>query len=392
MKSIREQVQKAIVPIGQEVIDVSIAKGRVVSETIKSPVDFPSYAESLRDGYVITDPPGADATSDKYKLIGEIAAGTTDIPKLADSCCCRIFTGGVIPEGGERVVPFEHCIERSGFLTVEDQADSSKRSYIRAKGSDVKKGTEIVAAGESLDSEQIALLLALHVQSVSVSRLPIVASYCTGSELLQPGGAPEKGMKTSVNGWILADQLPKYGGTLMRSGLLRDDYQVLEKTLDDAADGSMDVVVTTGGMGPGKYDLVKRAFLAVGGDVVLESLPIRPGKSIFLGILNNVIFVGLPGPPHAVRTLINEFVGPLLLLMQGATNCWPNVIEAALLHDLRKNPPVTTYKSGILSFQNGRCKVRLAGVGETANCYVILEPSTSGSLREGDTVQLHLIR
>lgn len=391
MKNIRELVENSIIPIGQETIDVFIAKGRVTGLDIKAPRDYPLHDETVRDGFVVADPVGVQECSAGYRISGEIAAGATDIPALFPGAAYRIYTGAVIPEGGTRVVPFEACHEDGDILTVNQQAVGQNQRYIRKKGSVVTRDDVLVEQGVILQSEHIGLLASLTVESIRVSRLPIVAYYCTGSELVEPGVGVSKGMKSSINGWILDDLLPCFGGTIKRSGLLPDEHSTLESMFVEATDGSMDLVVTTGGMGPGKYDLVKSAFLSAGGEVITDSLPMRPGKSLLIGKLNGVIVMALPGPPQAVRTLIAELVGPVLLLMQGGRKCWPEPVEGEILHDIDGSKEgIVKCRSGVFTLRNGRCYVRETAVSEPASCIIVLSPEQK-RVAKGEKVTVHLL-
>lgn len=391
MKDFKEIVEDSISPIGQEQIEVVIAKGRITADEVIASCDDPPYDEAIRDGYVVAHPNDGEDTFGGYRVCGEIAAGTTEIPALPPGMACRIFTGAVIPEGGTHVVPFEICTEKEGILTYDKHDEVGNAGFIRNKGSRVRKNQTLIQRGVVLESAHIELLVSLGVAKIWASRLPIVACYCTGSELVEVGTDTCKGEKSSINGWILDDLLPGFGGTIKRSGLLPDDGLAIESMLVEATDGSMDMVVTTGGMGPGKYDLVMAAFLRAGGKVILSSLPMRPGKSILLGVLNGVVVVALPGPPQAVRTLIHEFVGPLLLLMQGARRCWPEPVKAELLHDLQLRPGKwVKCRGGVISYKQGRCYVRLADGLEPETC-IIVTSSEQKTVATGELVVVHLL-
>ena len=144
-------------------------------------------------------------------------------------------------------------------------------------------------------------------------------------------------------------------------------------------------------MGPGKYDLVEKAFVAAGGRVIFNALALRPGKSILFGSLGRAIFFGLPGPPYAVRTLLHELVGPALLAMQGAKDAGPKRVQAHLLHPVEvKDHNVLQLQDGMLLLEGGRCSVRLAGRLEIANCHILLHPG-HGRYAEGDLVDVHLV-
>jgi len=174
--------------------------------------------------------------------------------------------------------------------------------------------------------------------------------------------------------------------------LLRDHEQALLEMFSKADELSCDLLVTTGGIGPGKYDLVRGAFLASGGEIFLDSLPMRPGKSILFGKIGTTILIALPGPPKAVRTLVDEVVGPILLLLQGKNGCWPEAVHATMLNEVSENrTSVTRYRSGVLSFDSGKCVVRSVGGMEPANCFLLIPPGQKKTIT-GDKVTVHMCR
>ena len=143
-------------------------------------------------------------------------------------------------------------------------------------------------------------------------------------------------------------------------------------------------------MGPGKYDLVKQAFIEAGGEVIFTSLKMRPGKSVLFGTLGNTLFFGLPGPPPAVQTLFNMLVGPTLLAMQGGRAPWPQKVQAYLHHSIKpERHDVLRLKDGMITMEGGKCKVRFTQKLELPDCYILL-PSGKDYYPEGELVDVYL--
>jgi len=150
------------------------------------------------------------------------------------------------------------------------------------------------------------------------------------------------------------------------------------------------VVISTGGLGPGKYDLVKDAFSKAGGRVVMTTMGMRPGKSLLFGVLGKTLYFGLPGPPAAVQTLLHVLIAPILLALQGVKEQLPQKSQAYLRHDIElKRDDVLRLKDGILSFERGICAVRLAERFELSNCYILLQSGQPGYL-EGQLIDVYL--
>jgi len=390
MEKARNIIAANIITLPIENISIHHASGRIAAEDISAEYDIPFCDESLRDGYVVPFTSESEEGDSVFPIVGEIAAGSEKVDRLLPGSSCRIYTGGLIPEGGSRVVPYEKCDENDGTVRIAKKVLQSDRLFIRRKGSEIRRGEVLVCKGSRLCLDQLVLLASVGIQEIPVYSQPRVVCFCTGSELLQTGNQLVKGKKISTNSFLLESMIPLYGGRVDKCSILPDDSILLKNMFDGLQEKHVDVVISTGGMGPGKYDLVKDAFCAAGGKIILNSLPMRPGKSILLGKLKDMYFIALPGPPHAVRTLLSEFVGPLVLMLQRASVCWPKSFQASLEHSchirLQKGIQV---KSGILSVVNGRCLVRLAKRLEVASCNIVFAADRE-DYKKGDLVEVHL--
>lgn len=151
-----------------------------------------------------------------------------------------------------------------------------------------------------------------------------------------------------------------------------------------------DLIISTGGMGRGQYDLVEESFLKAGGEVIYNRLAQQPGKRSLFGRIDDTFFFGLPGPPTAVLTLMHAIVGPTLLQMQGAHNSRPVTIAARLSEPLTcRHPGLMQLQGGILSYRDGTCSVRPAARLESPNCYLLLDAGRT-SWQKGETVTVEL--
>ena len=373
-----------------ETVEVHAAASRVVSEDVLALVDCPPFSESLRDGYVLTPNGRREAEGYFYPVVGEIAAGNGNIGHLKPGSACRIFTGGLVPEGGTRVVPQEQCYEVDGGVQVSEVAMASERLYITKAGSKVACGERVVGKGTRLEIDHLTLLTAVGVRQVQVASRPRVACYCTGSELVAMGGCLAIGQKLSLNSLLFQNLIPCYGGVLTRQDIISDNQRATKELFDSIQEGGYDLAVSTGGMGPGKYDLVKKAFSDAGGKIILQTLPMQPGRSILFGTLGDTVFIALPGPPNAVRTLINEIIGPVLLMMQGAQRCRPVTLQARMTHNYRtRKTDLLQIKGGVIAVEQGGCTVHLADYLEPISCFVLL-PAGIKEFRQGDMVEVHL--
>jgi len=386
-----EQLLQNLPPLGTERISLGKSFDRVVSQEVHSNLDLPGYNESLRDGFAIhKDFVLASDGSGIFKIIGEIAAGENRDIETGRQQAFAIMTGAEVPKDFIRVVPKELCNVEGGFISVPDRFLRAGRDFIKPKASVTKAGNLMVPAGVVLAPEHLAQLAAVGVDHVRVFRRPKVCFFCTGKELVASKGELKTGQKISSNQYLLSGLVNKFGGECHDLGIVDDNALQLKRVLSAIDLKSFDLVVSTGGTGPGKFDLIGQAFRDIGGHLHCTTLGMRPGKSIIMGRLAETIFCGLPGPPAAVETLLYEVVGPILLKLQGVRGVCPEVIQAYLEDDLEvKSREVVQIKSGVYKIKKGKCWVSRVGTEEYSTCNVVVPPGTK-VLNAGQLVDVHL--
>jgi molybdopterin molybdotransferase len=358
---------------------------RLPVESLRAGRPLPGYDQSTRDGFVIVGaglPSGDEST---FRIEGEIRAGTTGRHTVRPATACRIMIGGLIPARGARVLPQEDCRERDGILSVANAVLQRRATFIRRKGSEIRRGRVVVPAGTSILPDHQVLLAAAGHSRVLVHCRPRVAFFCTGSELVASAAEVEDGLKVSGNRYLLHGLIRLSGGLPRYLGTAADSYEDLAAALGRIDRDATEVIITTGGMGPGRYDLLEQAFAAAGGEVVYRSLSVRPGKATLFGRLGPSLFFGLPGPPPAVRVLFHELVGPALLLLQGMRKGGPQGIKASLQEE------VVLKEKGVLNLKGGIRKggsVRLAGKVEVPDCSILF-PGHRMRFKQGEMVEVH---
>jgi molybdopterin molybdotransferase len=370
-----------------EEVSLEEALMRLPAEPLRAGIPLPGYDQSTRDGFVIADAGIRDGDGCSFRIEGEIRAGTTGRHTLRPGTACQIMTGGLIPARGVRVLPQEDCRERDGVLLVSDAVLQQRATFIRRKGSEICKGRVVLPAGTPILPDHQVLLAATGHSRVLVHHRPRVAFFCTGSELVTSAAEVEDGLKVSGNRYLLDGLIRVTGGIPRYLGTAADSGEDLAAALGRIARDATEVIITTGGMGPGRYDLLEKAFVAAGGEVVYRSLSFRPGKATLFGLLGPSLFFGLPGPPPAVRVLFHELVGPALLLLQGMRKGGPQGIKASLLEE------VVLKEKGVLNLKGGMQKgasVRLAGKIEAPDCYILF-PGHRKSFKKGEMVEVHLV-
>ncbi len=366
------------------------AAGRVAAETLAAPRPVPAFARSAMDGFAVRSrdlATATPATPARLPVVGEIAAGTTAIHRLEPGQARRIMTGGAIPPGADQVVPLEGCREEGGTLFVPHPGRPGL--HIRAKGTDCARGKAIVRAGHRIAPEHLALLAEAGLDQVPVHRPPRVGVLCTGSELLEPGTPPLQGQIIGGNRFLLAALIRRAGGDPVDLGLVADHQDATLAAIDAAAAAGLDLLVTTGGMGPGKYDLMSTMLARREARILYHALRVRPGKATIFALLGDLPLFALPGPPPAVRILFNETVAPALAKAQGRKRPLPPPLRARL------SEPLSLRESGLLNLKGGvflwrpeGFMVRPATRAEAIDT-VILIPPHRRRLAAGESVTTH---
>jgi molybdopterin molybdotransferase len=300
----RRQLLGRARPSAGETIGLADAVGRVlVDPRVIARVDVPPFANSAMDGFAIraADAPGP------LKLVGEVAAGASELPAVAAGTAVRIMTGAPMPPGADSVVPLEEADEGPAGVTVPDHVQNGR--HVRDAAHDTRSGDEICLPG-ALTPAGIAVLASIGIGSVDVRRRPTVAVLSTGDELVGPGEELRPGQIHDANTPALAAAVVEAGGqpvVLPRAG---DDRATIERSLAEAAAGA-DVVVTSGGVSVGRHDHV-RSVLEERGELGFWRIAVQPGKPLAVGELDGTTVIGLPGNPVSALVIFELFVRPFI--------------------------------------------------------------------------------
>lgn len=388
--SIRDLIAGYASSLKEGAVCISDALFRISTQHLQARISVPNYDQSIRDGFVLAYGGYRDGLGREFPVIGEAPAGKVIQIVQASGTACRIMTGGMIPEGGTRVVPQEDCLEADGMVMVPAPALQRKNTYIQKKGEQIAEGEVLVEAGTILQPEHLALLAAGGYSKIEVFARPRVGFFSTGSELVDSAEQLVPGLKISANRPLLAGLIKQFLADGEDLGIVGDTWEELQYIFARIQSAGFDVVISTGGMGPGKYDLLEEAFCQAGGEVIFRSLAMRPGRSTLFGRLGRALFFGLPGPPEAVRTLMNELVGPTLLRLQGVKESDPVTLQARLEQRMEmRNTDVLHIKAGILTFRNGLFSVRPTGRLEIPSCFILFPPERN-VYEAGSEVEVHL--
>ncbi|OQX18191.1 MAG: hypothetical protein BWK76_08330 [Desulfobulbaceae bacterium A2] len=382
-----------LVPVGTERVMLTEAAGRVTPVAIRCQHPHPAFHQSTRDGFALgpVAPSLSSPQLTRFRLVGEVAAGSLHPPRLGTGKAVRIMTGALLPEGAVGVMPLELCREQAGQVEIATSALQESARHICRRGSTLAAGSLLVPAGTPVAPEHLPLLAENGHHLLTVRRRPLVALLSSGSELVAPGTTPLPGQKVSGNGLLLHALVEKAGGRCHDLGTVIDRVEELTAALGRALESGADLIVTTGGMGPGRYDLMEEVFERLDGAIIYRSVAVRPGKATLFGYLAGRPFFALPGPPPAVRLLFQELVTPALRRLLGLRRVLPQTLTATLSDAIAlRQRGVLNLKGGLLSPQADSFSVRPTQAHEAASA-VILLPGRTQLFPAGSRVQVHLI-
>jgi molybdopterin molybdotransferase len=323
-------VLERVTPLEAEAVPLESAAGRVLAEDARSAVDLPPFDASAMDGFALraADTPGS------LPVVARIAAGRPAPRALEGGEAMAIATGGVVPEGADTVVPIEDVEESGDQVTVPFRL--STNDNIRGRGGDLRAGETVILSGARLGPAHVGALAAAGVSTVRCHRVPRVVVVVTGTELAAPGEPLGPGEIYDANGFILATQVRSAGAEVERLPPVKDDADVTRAAIERGL--AADVLVTTGGVSVGVYDLVRAAEADLGVEEVFWRVAVRPGKPVAFGVRGRTLVFGLPGNPVSSLVGFELFVRPALRALQGAHAPEPELLPGILGAPLHRNP------------------------------------------------------
>jgi molybdopterin molybdotransferase len=393
-------VVAALLPVGPvEDVPIAQARGRVLAADVVAAVSLPSFDNSAMDGYAVRSADLAGATAaDPVELpvAADIPAGRTDVGPLEPGTAHRIMTGAPLPPGADAVVPVEQT--DGGTVTVRLDAAPDPGAYLRYVGEDVRAGDVVLTAGTVLGAPQIGVAAAVGAATVPVRRRPTVLVLSTGSELVAPGTPLRPGQIYESNGPMLAAAVEDAGA---RAELLRfvpDDVEQFLGRLRERLDaGGIDLVLTSGGVSAGAYEVVKDAFTGRG--VEFAKVGMQPGGPQGAGRLADLGGVGvvtLPGNPVSSQVSFEVFVRPALRAAVGHPHPERPVVTATLGERWNSPPGRRQFRRGVVDAVNGTVREvggpasHLLGSLARAECLVVV-PEDVTELAEGAAVEVWLL-
>jgi molybdopterin molybdotransferase len=393
--------------VAVETIDLAAAAGRVLADPLKADLDQPPFARSTRDGY-------ACRTAELMKrkplaVAGSTHAGEAPAGRLPRGSVWEIMTGAPVPAGADAVVMLEH-VERTGnSIQLLSSRKLNAGDNVVAKGAQARKGATLLPSGATLDAAQIALAASCGYARLKVFAQPRVAILTTGDELVAIDAVPGSGQIRNSNAPMLASLVAKAGGEPWVLPRAADTAGALDAALAQAL--TADMLLISGGVSAGKFDLVEPALARLGARFHFTGVRIQPGKPLVFGDLRKsrskkigavLPFFGLPGNPISSAVTFQLFGSRVLAALSGRTTPQPRFVLAELARDTdrRGKPGLTRFLPAYCDFNPTTGDVPKVetvpwqGSGDLvafarSNCCLVL-PEKEGFLKAGSQVRVLL--
>ena len=351
--------------LGSEDVPLMRALGRVLARDVVSPVSLPPWNNASMDGYAVRaeDVAAAGSREVRLRVIETIAAGTRGTRRVGAGEAARIMTGAPVPDGADSVIRVEDTESAPGsdIVTIRDDRDAGRN--VRPRGEDVAAGAVVLAAGTPIGAAHAGVLASVGCASPTVHRRPRVAILATGDELvpLERFAEVRTGDRiVSSNSYSLQAAVLAAGGEPVPLGIAPDDPGALARCLREA-DGC-DLVLTSGGVSVGDFDYTRDVVSALGGELSLWRVTMRPGAPLAYGRLFGVPWLGLPGNPVSALVTFELFARPLLRMLAGHRRPHRRAIRVSLGEDVHLAAPLTHFLRAVLSTAaDGATRASLTG-------------------------------
>ena len=396
-----EEALKAILegihPLGFENIPITSALGSVLGEDIVSGRTIPPLANSAMDGYAVIAADTSFAGKTKpavLDVLEDVPAGKVATQPIRKGQAIRIMTGAPLPDGADAVMRVEDTEAEGNRVKIFVAA--APGLDIREAGEDVKTGELVIARGSVIRAAEIGMLAALGRSYVFVHQRPVVAIVSTGDELVEVDETPGPGKIVNSNGYSLAALVLEAGGVPLQVGIARDNREDLLAKFRAAS--RADIVISSGGVSVGDYDLVKDIMAEIGSRIQFWRVAMRPGRPLAFGLLEGKPLFGLPGNPVSTMVSFEQFIRPAILKMRGYRNLFRKAVRAEITEGYQKKQGLRYFLRARIEMRGGKYIAALTGEQGSgilksmvlANGLVVL-PEDVATVKRGDEVSVQLL-
>ena len=401
---------------GTERVALLDSAGRALAEELKADRDQPPFDRATRDGFAVR---AAEwSAGRRLRVVGSLRAGEVWTGgSIKASQAVEIMTGAALPMGANAVAMMEHVEQENGAVWAATGRTLRAEENIVRRGSEARRGDVLLTAGTAMGAAEIALAAACGWVELKVRKRPVVAIVATGDELVDVDETPGDSQIRNSNGYALAALVEAAGGLAKRLAIARDTRESLQERIAEGRES--DLMLLSGGVSVGKYDLVEEVLAEFGAEFIFTGVRMQPGRPVVFGRMpkgdrrgdsshvsrarhgapNSVewtYFFGLPGNPVSTQVTFHCFVEPMLRAICGAGVAGPRFVQATLAKDAKGKAGLTRILPAMLRHKLERPEVRIVeshGSGDLAanaraNCYAVMEDGQS--YKTGDVISVLL--
>ena len=401
MLSVEEALERILTDIkalDSIYVPLSASRGLVLAQDIVAQENIPPFDNSAMDGFALLSKDSKASTGNPLRLrvTGEIAAGYVANSAVVEGTTMRIMTGAPVPTGADAVIQVELTRSDGPESTwVEVLQEVAPGNNIRPAGEDIKQGQTVLTRGMEIGAWEIGILATLGWATVPVIRRPRVAILGTGDEVIDVGESLQPGKIRNSNSYLLEAAVQQAGAEAHRLGIARDTVESLREKFSQAM--TYDLILTSGGVSVGDFDLVKR-IMQEQGDIDFWRINMRPGKPVAFGSIGGAPLLGLPGNPVSTAVTFALFGRPLIRKMLGHTRLVKPLIDVIVEDDVSDRAMRRHYVRAHVRWQDGRFIARTTGNQGShimtslldANAFVIV-PEGGVEVHPGDTAKAMML-
>jgi len=375
-------------PLGTEQVGLTDLLNRIIAEDIVSDMDMPPFDKSAMDGYACRrkDLPGI------LTVVEEIPAGKIPEKKISQNQCAEIMTGAMVPEGADCVIIVEQT-EQVGLDKIRFTGKKTEDN-ICYRGEDIKKSEVVLKRGTRMKPQQVAIMASMGIVHPAVYRRPLVGIISTGDELVEPDKSPAHSQIRNSNAYQLIAQVWSTGAIPGYEGIAADTAESTTENIQKAMDKN-DIILLTGGVSMGEYDLVPDIMTGLGIEQKFQRIAMQPGKPTIFGVKGEKLCFGLPGNPVSSFLLFELLVKPLLFGLMGHHYSPLNLILPMAVGYKRKKSvreswfPVRINADGEVEPMDYHGSAHLYSLNETTGMVSI--PIGETTIQKGEKVHVRLI-
>jgi molybdopterin molybdotransferase len=345
-------IRQHVGPLGVAEVATARCGGRVLAEDVTARLASPPFDKSAMDGFAVRSEDVQELPAE-LRLTGESFAGSWPDFEVGPGECARITTGAPVPQGADMVVMVEHTLETDGVVRIEKLSGEN----ICAEGEDVTEGQTVLRAGQKLTPLPVGAAAAAGYGKLRVYRRPTSAVICTGTEVVEPPRPVGKGQIYNSNGYILSSLMAPVSSDYEYMGVVGDDEARLSEVIGKGLE--RDLLVLTGGVSMGQYDLVPDVLKALGVEVVFHKCAIKPGKPVLFGTRGKTCVFGMPGNPFSCFAVFHMLMRAALARMDGLDDLPPHYKTGVMSHGFRNRPGRKTFKPCMAETVDGAVRLRL---------------------------------